>query len=110
MSSMAWRDCVPLFAGDRTDSSRSFAISLKTSVVVATTASFLVVGAATACASSVKTRSRIRMDSGYCRLVPVMLRLVRAVHGHADVVRLILRELRQLHAEMIEVQARHLLV
>src|SRR2546421_11638847 len=43
-------------------------------------------------------------------LVPVVIGLVRALDWHSDVVRLILRQLRQLHAEMIEVQPRHLFV
>src|SRR5258707_11692453 len=43
-------------------------------------------------------------------LVPIVVRLVRSVDRNADVVRLILRQLRQLHAEMIEVQPRHLLI
>ena len=43
-------------------------------------------------------------------LVPVVVRLVRAVDRHAEVVGLFLRQLRQLHAEVIEVQPRHLLV
>jgi hypothetical protein len=42
--------------------------------------------------------------------VPVMIRLVRAFHRYAKVIRLLLRELGQLHAELIEVQPGHFLV
>src|SRR5881397_3896729 len=37
-------------------------------------------------------------------LVPIVIRLVRPFHRHADVVRLLLRQLRQLHAEAIDVE------
>src|SRR5262249_22748118 len=36
-------------------------------------------------------------------LVPVVFRLIRAVDRNADVIRLLLRQLRQLHTEMIQV-------
>ena len=43
-------------------------------------------------------------------LVPVVIRLVRAFHGHADVVGLGLGEGRQVDAELFEVEACDLLV
>src|SRR6266536_197881 len=42
--------------------------------------------------------------------IPVMLRLIWAFRRHADVLRLLLGELGQLHAELVEVQARYLLI
>src|SRR5262245_19987888 len=42
--------------------------------------------------------------------VPVVLRLVGTLDRHADVVRLLLRERRQLHAQVPEVKPRDLLV
>jgi hypothetical protein len=43
-------------------------------------------------------------------LVPIVPRLVGSVHGHTDVVSLVLRESRQLHTEMIEMQPRNFLI
>src|SRR5262245_4998975 len=43
-------------------------------------------------------------------LVPIVIGLVGSVDRDADVVRLILRQLRQLHAELVEVQPRDLFV
>src|SRR5207245_7832640 len=44
------------------------------------------------------------------RLVPVVLRLVRSLGRDADVRRLLGSEPGELHAQLLEVQARHLLV
>lgn len=43
-------------------------------------------------------------------LVPIVIRLVRAFHGHADVVGLGLGECRQVDAELFQVEACNLLV
>src|SRR5258708_2972719 len=43
-------------------------------------------------------------------LVPVILRLVRPFDGYADVLGLLLRELRQLHAEFCQMQSSDLFV
>src|SRR4051812_41098582 len=49
-------------------------------------------------------------DGQTIRLVPIVIRLVRPIHRHADVRGLIRGELGQLHAELLEVQACDLLV
>src|SRR5262245_8276362 len=43
-------------------------------------------------------------------LVPIVLRLVRSLDRHAEVIGLLLRQPRQLHAEVIEVKPRNLLI
>jgi hypothetical protein len=43
-------------------------------------------------------------------LIPVLLRLERAVFVDAEIVRLVLRQLRQLHAQLVQMQPRDLLV
>src|SRR5688572_30387417 len=43
-------------------------------------------------------------------LVPIVLRLVRSIDGHTEVVGLCLRELRQLDSDLLEVKPRHFLV
>src|SRR5436189_4309859 len=57
-------------------------------------------------ARSAPSSGRISND----RSVPIVLALVRAVDRHADVLRLLGRELRQLHAELREVQPRDFFV
>src|SRR3954463_5400882 len=53
--------------------------------------------------------TRLR-DSPIPRSVPVVLRLVRSLGRHADVGGLLGRELRQLHAKVIEMEPRDLFV
>src|SRR6266568_1355819 len=69
------------------------------------------------CAIAVRVAPRDPDGNAYFRLsrsdscsVAVVLRLVRPLGRDADVRRLLRRELRQLDAELLEVQARHLLV
>src|SRR5688572_24555947 len=47
---------------------------------------------------------------GFCFLVPVVIRLVRPLDRNADIRRLLLRELRELRAELPEVETRDFFV
>src|ERR1700744_4192564 len=55
-------------------------------------------------------RTRAASDRDGRASVAVMIRLERAGLGHGDVVGLLLGELGQLHADLVEMQARDLLV
>merc|ERR1711935_1334098 len=50
------------------------------------------------------------LKNTYSCLVPVRVRLVRPVNGNIDVVRLLLRELRECRSECGQVEAGHFLV
>ena len=60
-----------------------------------------------------KTRSASDQLEGFCwwwKLIPIVVSLERTVLGNAEVLGLFLRKTSQLHAELAEMQARHLLV
>src|SRR5262245_16222061 len=44
------------------------------------------------------------------RLVPIVLRLVRPVHGHTEIVSLLVREARELYTDFLEVQTGYFLI